>query len=73
LIGDTFDTLMIQKPLNLHPPPSIAPSHGNVSGTFEEKVKSFNKEARRARESRQSAEDLTNLVASALSEVEEAL
>lgn len=60
---------MIQKPLNLSPPQSI--SSGPVhSENFEEKVASFHKEARKARASRQSAQGLTNLVASALSEVE---
>lgn len=69
LTGDTFDTLMIQKPLNLSPPQSISSGPVN-SDTFEEKVASFHKEARKARASRQSAQGLTNLVASALSEVE---
>ncbi len=67
--GDTFDTLMIQKPINLSPPPPVSSSKG-ATGDFEQKMESLKKEARRARASRQSAQGLTDLVASALSEVE---
>ncbi len=72
MIGDTFDTLMIQKPLNLKPPPTIESDTSNVTD-FDGKMASFRKEARRARESRKSAQGLTDLVSSALSEVDFAL
>ncbi len=65
---------MIQKPLNLSPPPSMESfyviTNSANSANFEDKVNSFQKEARKARESRQSAEGLTSLVASALAEAE---
>ena len=70
--GDTFDTLMIQKPLNLRAPPSLVADTGG-DDDFDGKMESFRREARKARASRQSAQDLTNLVSSALSEVEIAL
>jgi hypothetical protein len=63
---------MIQKPLNLKPPPSISSSIAKDEN-FEEKIALFQREARKARVSRQSAQGLTDLVASALSEVEDAI
>lgn len=72
-LGDTYDTLMIQKPLNLKPPPLTEESDETLSDDFDGKMASFRKEARRARASRQSAQGLTDLVSSALSEVETTL
>ena len=72
-LGDTYDTLMIQKPLNLKPPPPIEESDNTNSDDFDGKMASFRKEARRARASRQSAQGLTDLVSSALSEVDTTL
>ena len=58
---------MIQKPLNLNPPPRITAA---ITDEFDQMMESFQKEARGARASRQSAQGLTDLVASALSEAE---
>ena len=68
-LGDTFDTLMIQKPLNLDPPPPII-SSSTVTNDFEAKIASLRTESRKARTSRQSAQGLTNLVHSVLDEVQ---
>ncbi len=62
---------MIQKPLNLKSPPSLVPDSNGED--FEGKMESFRREARKARASRQSAQGLTDLVASALTEAEMAL
>jgi len=58
---------MIQKPLNLDCPPPIT-SASSVDD-FEKTTASFKRVSRVARTSRQSAQEMTNLVASALSEV----
>ena len=67
--GDTFDTLMIQKPINLSPPP-MSSNASATGGDFDQKMELLKKEARKARASRQSAQGLTDLVTSVLSEVE---
>jgi hypothetical protein len=58
---------MIQKPFNLSPPPPIT---SVAIGDFHKRIASFRKETRKARASRMSAEGLTDLVQSALSEVD---
>lgn len=67
LDGDIYDTLMIQKPLNLEPPPPIE-SGNKLSNDFDRKMQSFCKAQRKARNSRKSAEDLSNVLASVLAE-----
>ena len=62
--GDTFDTLMIQKPFNLKCPPPMSSSIGD----FEEVVASFRRASRNARTSRKSAQELNSLASSALNE-----
>lgn len=64
LTGDTFDTLMIQKPLNLKCPSQMSSSIGD----FEEVVASFQRASRNARTSRKSAQELNSLASSALNE-----
>ena len=67
LDGDLYDTLMIPKPLNLEHPPPIA-SRNKLSNDFDRKMQSFCKAKRKARNSRKSAEDLSNVLASVLAE-----
>ncbi len=59
---------MIQMPLNLSPPPPIT-SSDNITDSFDQKMKSFYNVQRKARLSRRSAEDLSNVISTVLSDV----
>lgn len=70
LTGDTFDTLVIPKPLNLSPPPKDSVAQEKSLDEFQAAFASFKKASKSARTSRQSAQDISNLVNQALAEVE---
>jgi len=67
-----FDSLQIQKPLNLNSPPSIVCGN-TISTKFEKKMESFRVASRKARSSRRSAEGLSTLVQSVMTEVQTSL
>lgn len=68
LEGDIFDTLLIQKPSNLENPPPII-SGLSITNSFEKKMQSFRAVSRKARSSRKSAQGLSNLIASVMTDV----
>jgi len=70
--GDTYDTLMIPKPLNLEPPPAIVCGN-TITDNFDKKMNSFCVATRKARSSRRSAQGLSNLISSVLSDVQSTL
>ena len=68
---DTFDTLMVQKPINLENPPKIEVPEKASMDDFEKTVASFHRDSRCARTSRQSAQEFSNLIEDALAEVQD--
>jgi len=67
-----FDSLQIQKPLNLNSPPSIVCGN-TISSKFEKKMESFRVASRKVRSSRRSAEGLSSLLQSVMSDVQASL
>ncbi len=63
---------MIPKPLNLEPPAAIVCGN-TISDNFEKKMESFCNASRKARSSRRSAQGMSNLVSSVLTEVQDTL
>jgi len=70
LCGDTTDTIAIPKPLNLESPVKSTILANIDVGEFDNAVQSFERNSRSARTSRNSAQELSNLVAEALNEIE---
>lgn len=68
LAGDTMDTLQVKKPLNLIPPPPIS-SGTSISEEFDRKMDSFVKTTRMCRSSRRSAQGLSNILSSVLTDI----
>eukprot|EP00557_Chaetoceros_sp_GSL56_P001379 CAMPEP_0176495194 /NCGR_PEP_ID=MMETSP0200_2-20121128/10519_1 /TAXON_ID=947934 /ORGANISM="Chaetoceros sp., Strain GSL56" /LENGTH=542 /DNA_ID=CAMNT_0017893041 /DNA_START=546 /DNA_END=2175 /DNA_ORIENTATION=- len=68
LPGDIFDTLSIQKPSNLDSPPPIV-SGSSITEGFEKKMESFRLASRKARSSRRSAQGLSDLISSVMTNV----
>jgi hypothetical protein len=68
LSGDTMETLQVKKPLNLIPPPPIS-SGTSISEEFDRKMDSFVKTTRMCRSSRRSAQGLSNILSSVLTEI----
>ena len=67
-----FDSLQIQKPLNLNSPPSIVCGN-TISSKFEEKMESFRVASRKVRSSRRSAEGLSILLQTVMTDVQASL
>jgi hypothetical protein len=63
---------MIPKPLNLEPPLAIVCGN-TISNNFEKKMESFCNASRKARSSRRSAQGMSNLVSSVLTDVQATL
>jgi hypothetical protein len=72
LSGDTMETLQVKKPLNLIPPPPIS-SGTSISEEFDRKMDSFVKNTRMCRTSRRSAQGLSNILSSVLTEIKSSL
>lgn len=72
LPGDVFDTLLIQKPSNLDKPSPIF-SGPSITQGFEKKMESFRLASRKARSSRRSAQGLSNLISSVMTDVHASL
>ena len=70
VIGDTTDTIAIPKPLNLESPVKSTILADIGVEEFDNAVQSFERNSRSARTSRNSAQELSNLVAEALNEIE---
>ncbi|EED92759.1 predicted protein [Thalassiosira pseudonana CCMP1335] len=73
LHGDTFASLAVEKPANLSAPTKRQPKSSadgkSLDQEFRRRVQSFQRASRSARTSRQSAQELTNLITSALDEI----
>jgi len=67
-----FDSLQIQKPLNLNSPPSIVCGN-TISSKFEKKMESFRVASRKVRSSRRSAEGLSTLLQTVITDVQASL
>lgn len=67
LVSDPDQTITIEKPANLDDPPKIE-EHVSMD-EFKNALDSFDSESRKARTSRQSAQDVSNLVSSVLEDI----
>jgi hypothetical protein len=63
---------MIPKPVNLEPPPAIVCGN-TITNNFEKKMESFCNASRKARSSRRSAQGISDLVSSVLTDVQDTL